>query len=149
MDNYIPFFLIPFVCWGVLYYLKKNNKLTSLNGRTLIIALAAFAITELGRSFYRPYIYQHKIEDCFIADTIGNSFGTVTAIFMILTLSGKGTNKDWHIVFIIIAGLIAYEFLNLTGKTSIDVNDMIATVIFGMISALIYFVLLRKYGEKS
>lgn len=149
MDNYIPFILIPFICWGVLHYLKKNNNLTSLNKRTLFIAITAFSITELGRSFYRPYIYENKIEDFLIADTIGNSFGTITAIFMILTLSGKGTNKDWNIVFIIIAGLLVYELLNLTGKIAIDINDMIATVVFGTISALIYFFLLRKYGEKS
>jgi hypothetical protein len=73
----------------------------------------------------------------------------MTAIFMILTLSGKGTNKDWIIVFIIIAGLLFYELLNLTGKTAIDVNDMIATVVFGTISAITYFFLLRKYGTKA
>lgn len=149
MDNYIPFILIPFIYWGVLHYLKKNDNLTSLNRCTLIIAIIAFSITELGRSFYRPYIYENKIEDYFIADTLGNSFGTMTAIFMILTLSGKGTNKDWMMVLIIITGLLVYELLNLTGKTAIDTNDMIATVIFGTISALIYFFLLRKYGEQS
>jgi hypothetical protein len=149
MDNYIPFILIPFIYWGVLHYLKKNDNLTSLNRRTLFIAIIAFSITELGRSFYRPYIYENKIEDYLIADTIGNSFGTVTAIFMILTLSGKGTNKDWILVLIIIAGLLVYELLNLTGKTAIDINDMIATVIFGTISALIYLFLLRKYGDQS
>lgn len=148
MDNYIPFILIPFVCWGVLHYLKKNNKFTSLTKRTLFIAITAYAITELGRSFYRPYIYKNNINDFFIADTIGNSFGTMTAIFVILTMSGKGTNKDWNIVFIIIAGLIAYELLNLTGKTAVDINDMIATIVFGTISVLIYFFLLKKYGKK-
>ena len=149
MDNYIPFILIPFICWGILHYLKKKDELTPLKKRTLFIGITAFAITELGRSFYRPYIYSNKIDDFFIADTIGNSFGTMTAIFMILTLSGKGTNKDWKIVLIITAGLLIYELLNLTGKTAIDINDMIATLIFGTISALIYFILLRKYGEKS
>ena len=147
MDNYIPFILIPIIYWGVLHHLKKKDKLTSLKKITLLIAIVAFSITELGRSFYRPYIYANKIDDYFLADTIGNSFGTVTAIFMILTLSGKGTSKDWNIVFIIIAGLIIYEFLNLTGKTAIDVNDIIATVVFGTISVLIYFFLLKKYGE--
>ena len=147
MDNYIPFILIPIIYWGVLHHLKKKNNLTSLKKITLLIGISAFLITELGRSFYRPYIYANKIDDYFIADTIGNSFGTVTAIFMILTLSGKGTSKDWKIVFIIIAGLIIYEFLNLTGKTAIDVNDIIATVVFGTISVLIYFFLLKKYGE--
>lgn len=149
MDNYIPFILIPFIYWGVLYYLKKKDNLTPLKKITLFIGIAAFSITELGRSFYRPYIYANKIDDYFIADTIGNSFGTVTAIFMILTLSGKGTKKDWSIVFIIIAGLLVYELLNLTGKTSVDINDLIATIVFGIISVLIYYFLLRKYGENN
>ena len=113
---------------------------------TLFIGITAYSITELGRSFYRPYIYANHIHDYFIADTIGNSFGTVTAIFMILTLSGKGTHKDWNIFLIIIPGLLVYELLNLTGKTAVDINDMIATLIFGALSAIIYFFVLKKYG---
>jgi hypothetical protein len=149
MDNYIPFILIPFIYLGVLHYLKKKENLTSLKKTTLLIGISAYSITELGRSFYRPYIYGNKIDDYFIADTIGNSFGTITAIFMILTLSGKGKDKDFNIVFIIIAGLLVYELLNLTGKAKVDINDMIATVIFGLISVLIYSFLLKKYGENK
>lgn len=149
MDNYMPFILLPLIYWGVLHHLKKKNDLTSLKKVTLFIGMFAFSVTELGRSFYRPYIYAHKIDDFFIADTIGNSFGTITAIFMILALSGKGTNKDWKLVFIIIAGLLGYELLNLTGKSAIDINDMIATLIFGAISALTYFLVLKKLGRKN
>jgi len=149
MDNYIPFLLIPFIYWGVLNYLKKKNKLLPLNKVTLFIAITAYSITELGRSFYRPYIYSNGISDFHVADTLGNSFGTMTAIFMVLTLSGKGTNKDWKIILIIIGGLLIYELLNLTGKTAIDLNDMIATLVFGTISALIYFRLLRKYDQEG
>lgn len=147
MDKYIPFLLIPIICWGVRHHLKKKNNFTPLKKRTLIIGITSYAITELARSFYRPYIYSNRIDDFFIANTIGNSFGTMAAIFMILTLSGSGTGKDWKRVFIIIAGLLVYELLNLTGKTAIDINDMIATVIFGAISILLYFLLLRKYGK--
>ena len=146
MDNYIPFILIPLVSWGVWHHLKRKNDLTSLKKTTLLIALLAYSLTEFGRSFYRPYIYTNHIHDYYIADTIGNSFGTMTAIFMIITLSGKGTNKDWYLFLIIIPGLLVYEFLNLTGKTAVDVNDMIATVIFGLISAILYFIILKKRG---
>ena len=149
MDNYVPFILIPFISWGVLHYLKRKNALTSLKKITLLIAVAVYAITELGRSFYRPYIYANNINDYHIADTIGNSFGTMTAIFMVITLSGKGTNKDWNIFLIIIPGLLVYELLNITGKTAIDINDMIATIIFGVISAIIYFLILKKYGGNN
>ncbi|HQU73644.1 MAG: hypothetical protein KDI06_09720 [Calditrichaeota bacterium] len=147
MDNYVPFVLIPFICWGVLHYLKKKNRLSSLTKRMLFIGITAFFITELGRSFYRPYIYKNAIQDFHIADTIGNSFGTITAIFMILTLSGKGTKADWRLVLLIIVGLLFYEFLNLTGRHSVDVNDLIATVLFGALSSIIYYFLLRKHGN--
>ena len=148
MDRYIPFILIPFIYWGIIHFLKKKNDFTALKKQTLFIGMSAYFITEMARSFYRPYIYSHRIDDFLIADTIGNSFGTMTAIFIILTLSGKGTHKDWKIVLMIIAGLLFYELLNLTGKTAIDTNDMIATLIFGTISALIYFLLLKKYDSK-
>jgi len=95
MDRYIPFILIPFMTWGVWKYLKKKNELSPLKIRTFYIGIIFFFLTELVRSFYRPYIYEHKIQDFYFADTIGNSFGTITAIFMILTLSGSGTKSDW------------------------------------------------------
>lgn len=147
MDRFIPFILLPVISFGVTNYLKRKNNFTPLKKRTLIITMIAYSITELGRSFYRPYIYSHNINDYFVADTIGNSLGTVTAIFMILTLAGKGDKSDWKIFAIIIPGLLLYELLNLTGKTAVDINDMIATLIFGGISAFIYYNLLKKYPD--
>lgn len=145
MDRYIPFILLPIVTFGVINYLKRKNKYSPLKKRTLFIGMFTWFITEMGRSFYRPYIYSHNINDYFVADTIGNSFGTVTALFMIITLAGKGDKSDWKIFAIIIPGLLFYELLNLTGKTSVDINDMIATLIFGCISAFIYYFILNKY----
>lgn len=148
MDNYIPFILIPFIFMGVRHYLKKKGDYTPLKKATLFIASFSYAVTELGRSFYRPFIYSNKLNDWLIADTIGNSFGTMTAVFMIITLSGSGTKRDFRIISIITAGLVVYELINLTGKTSIDINDMFATIIFGIISALIYSIILIKYGNQ-
>ena len=149
MDRYIPFVLIPLIAWGVRFHLKKRNNYTPLKRITLRIALAAYLMTELGRSFYRPFIYHNHIDDWFIADTLGNSFGTITAIFMVLTLSASESQKDWKIVVLIISGLLGYELLNLTGRTAIDVNDLIATFIFGSLAAAVYFFLLKKYGRNN
>jgi hypothetical protein len=146
MDKYIPFILLPIIGWGVWRHLQKKNDLTPLKKRTFTLAVVFWSLTELVRSFYRPYIYENKINDYFFADTVGNSFGTITAIFMILTLAGSGTSKDWKIVGIIILGLVGYEFLNLT---NFDINDLMATLIFGTISMLVYKQILRKYGKSS
>ncbi len=146
MENYVPFVLIPFIGWGVRRYLKKKNDWTALKRRTLAWGIGAYFLTEMGRSFYRPFIYTNDIDDAFVADTIGNSLGTVTAIFMVLTMSGKGTSWDWRIVGIMIAGLLGYEFLSSLTGSQLDLNDMLATLVFGSLSAVIYGQILKKYG---
>ena len=116
---------------------------------TLTIGASAFFLTEMARSFYRPYIYAHDINDWVVADTIGNSLGTVAAVFMILTMSGRGTSWDWRLVGMVIAGLIAYEMLNIFGDHPFDVNDVIATLVFGTISIAIYARILARYGATT
>jgi len=146
VSNYIPFFLIPLMGWGVVRLLKEKNDFNSLKKVTLCIGLIAFFITEMTRSFWRPYAYQNEVFDYYFSDTIGNSFGTIAAIFMLLTLVGKGIRQDWRLVCFIIIGLIIYELLGYPSK--FDFNDLIATIVFGIISLNSYFVLLRKYGKQ-
>lgn len=147
IDNYIPFLLIPLIGWGVRRFLKKRGEYTRHKRTTLAIGITAFFFTEMARSFYRPYIYAHNINDGFIADTIGNSLGTVTAIFMILTMAGRGTQWDWRLVAMVIAGLIGYELMNVFNNHPFDLNDVLATLIFGALSAVVYAFLLQKNAE--
>ena len=98
LTNFVPFFLIPFIGWGVRRFLISRADYSVLKKCTLGIGISAYFVTEIGRSFYRPYIYANEIDDWIIADTIGNSFGTMTAVFMILTMSGRGTSWDWRLV---------------------------------------------------
>jgi len=149
MDNYIPFFLIPFIGFGVRHYLIKRNDYNTLKKITLAIGISAYFVTEMARSFYRPYIYANNIDDWVIADTIGNSLGTVTAVFMIVTMSGKGTNRDWRLVALVIGGLIGYEMLNIIGDHPFDINDVLATILFGGISVLVYARILARHGKQA
>lgn len=131
--------------WGVVRLLKKKNDFSALKKITLCVGLAAFFITEMTRSFWRPYVYKNDIFDYYFSDTIGNSFGTIAAIFMLLTLVGKGKKEDWKLVCLIIVGLIVYEFLGYPLR--FDVNDVIATMIFGVVSLVSYFILLNRHGK--
>lgn len=149
MDNYIPFVLIPFIGWGARHYLIARRDYSKLKKITLGIGIAAYFLTEMARSFYRPYIYANEINDWVIADTIGNSVGTVTAVFMILTMAGRGTSWDWRLVGMVIFGLLGYEVLNLVNERPFDINDFLATILFGVISAAMYARILAKYGNKS
>ncbi len=149
LDKYIPFFLIPFVGWGMRRYLVTRDDFTPLKKITLAIGVSAYFVTEIARSFYRPYIYANEVNDWVIADTIGNSLGTVTAIFVILTMAGRGTNWDWRLVGTLILGLLAYESINLMSDHPFDFNDALATIIFGGISVLIYATILRRYADSG
>jgi len=148
VDNYIPFVLIPFIGWGVRRHLISKNDWTQLKKVTFGIGITAFFLTEMARSFYRPYVYANDIDDWVVADTIGNSLGAVTAIFMILAMAGRGTKWDWRLVGMVIAGLIAYESFNLVGGRSFDVNDFYATLVFGGGSALVYAGILARYQNR-
>lgn len=84
-----------------------------------------------------------------ITFAIGNSAGTVTAIFIILTMAGRGTSRDWGLVAMVIGGLLGYEMLNLAGNHPFDVNDVYATLIFGVASALAYACVLARYAKPT
>jgi hypothetical protein len=149
VQNFVPFFLIPFIAWGVRHHLLKRGEYTTLKQRTLGVGITAYFLTEMARSFYRPYIYAHGIDDWLIADTIGNSLGTVTAIFMILTMAGRGSARDWWLVGLVLAGLIAYELLNPFSNRALDVHDIYATVVFGALSIGIYAGILERHGTQT
>lgn len=137
------------MAWGVRRYLIARGDYTMLKKITLAVGVCAFFLTEMARSFYRPWVYAHDIDDWVIADTIGNSLGTVAAVFMILTMSGRGTSRDWRLVGLVIAGLIGYELVNLLGEHPFDRNDVIATAIFGGISIIAYARILAHFGESG
>jgi L-rhamnose isomerase len=134
------------MAWGVRHYLIARCDYTTLKKITLTIGASAFFLTEMARSFYRPYIYANDIDDWVIADTIGNSLGTVAAVFMILTMSGRGTSWDWRLVGMVIAGLIGYEMLPVFGNRPFDVNDVVATIVFGCVSIVAYARILTHFG---
>ena len=111
-----------------------------------LIFISMFVITEIGRKKYRPYIYANDIFDFWIADTIGNFTGTIAIIFFDLA----GINPEYKngkiFIYIIVVGLIVYELLQYFSPRSIcDWRDMIATLVAGIISFIIYKLINVKY----
>jgi len=139
LADFVPFVLIPFIGWGVQRYKRRQDDFGPLKQKTFAIGIGAYLITEMARSFYRPYIYANDIPDFHIADTIGNSAGTVTALFMVLTMVNPGTMKDSHVFVMIFVGLIGYEIISGSGSHTIDILDMVATLLFTVLSAILYF----------
>ena len=104
----------------------------------LVIGLSATLLYEVARSFYRPYIYANSLNDLHIADTIGNTLGTVAAVFMFVFLLGKERSQALFLIRTVTISLVVYELAHpLLGK-NIDGWDVAATLLAGALCELIY-----------
>ncbi len=127
----------------------KSILRSKLNRLYFFVFLISFIITELGREFYRPYIYINDINDFGLADTVGNTFGSITLIFLILTLViNKSFRKEHLLIPGLVIILLIYEFLQkyLPGYR-LDWKDVVSTIVAGVISYFIYR-LIDKMTEK-
>jgi len=149
IHDFVPFILIPFIAWGVRHHLIQKKDWIPLKKLTFAVGISAYFVTEVARSFYRPYIYANEINDFHIADTIGNSAGTVTAIFMILTMVKSGSAKPHVLIIMVFFGLIGYEVISGSGSHPIDAWDIGATVVFTALSAILYYGVLARPASWS
>lgn len=117
-------------------------KLTRVRVLHLAIGLSATAVYEfLARPIYRPYIYQHNINDFHIADTIGNSLGTVATVFVWIGLLGQGRSQHLFMIKMITLSVALYEVGHpLLGKP-IDPWDIAATLFTGGLCLFLYKVI--------
>src|SRR5688572_6862411 len=110
----------------------------------LLMGLSAVVLYELARAYYRPWIYQNGINDFYIADTLGNSLGTIATIFVFVSLLGIDRAKDIFLIRTVTIAVTVYEFTHpLLGK-QIDPFDIIATVIAGLFSEILYRIIQWK-----
>lgn len=117
----------------------RNWKLTRSKVVFFIIGLLAVLFYELvARHYYRPYIYKNHINDLHIADTLGNSLGTIATIFGFLFLLGGEKSRDQFLIKTVTFSLVVYEFSHpLLGKP-IDPWDIVATILTGGFCFIIY-----------
>ncbi len=110
------------------------------------IFIITFIIAEIGRNFYRPYIYRNNINDFGFADSIGNSLGTIAIIFFAFSLVMKeGFRKEPYFILALVGWLLLYELAQgvLPGYY-FDWKDVIATIVAGALSYLIYILIDRN-----
>jgi uncharacterized membrane protein len=117
----------------------KNWKFTKYKAINFAIGISALLIYEfIGRPIYRPYIYKNKINDFHIADTLGNTFGTLPTIFFLIAIFSNDTTKGNYLIKLGTFSVVAFELAHpLLGKP-IDIWDIIATILMGLVSYLIY-----------
>lgn len=116
-----------------------NWKFTRERMIHLTIGLSATLIYEfIARPIYRPYIYKNNINDFHVADTIGNSLGTIATIFVLIGFLGQGRAQHIFLIKTITISLVLYEIAHpLLGKP-IDPWDVVATLLTGGLCLILY-----------
>jgi len=124
---------------------SRHKLLTWSNHRTAysLVFLLTFALTEIGRYLYRPFVYNAGLNDFGIADTMGNHLGAVALIFFILAVMHATYEEGLIVVAVVTVGYVAYEFAQrfLPGSTA-DSKDVVASIIGGLLSLLLFIVTL-------
>ncbi|MFN5170589.1 MAG: hypothetical protein ACK5DD_13275 [Cyclobacteriaceae bacterium] len=117
----------------------RHWKLTKERVINLSIGFSAVLIYEfLARPLYRPYIYRNNINDFHLADTIGNSLGTIATVFVLIGLLGKGRDQNLFLIKVITFSVALYEVAHpLLGKP-IDPWDILATLLTGGLCLVLY-----------
>ena len=97
-----------------------------------LIGLGAVVSYEILRAYYRPWVYAQGLNDFHVADTLGNSLGTVAQVFVFISVLGRTIQQDYVLIRIVTVAVAAYELAHpLLGKP-IDPWDIVATVIAGI-----------------
>jgi len=117
----------------------KNWKLTKYKAINFAIGISALLIYEfVGRPIYRPYIYSNNINDFHIADTLGNTLGTMPTLFFLIAILSTDTTKGNYLLKLGTFSVVVFELAHpLLGK-SIDIWDIVATILTGLFSYIIY-----------
>lgn len=112
-----------------------------------LIGIAALLIYELaGRPYYRPWVYANSINDFHIADTLGNSLGTIAAIFIPLAILTNGPKHGLPLIKLLTTSIVIYEIAQpLLGKP-IDLWDIAASILTGLLSYGLFSVIFKKTG---
>ena len=105
----------------------------------LAIGLSAVGIYEAARAWYRPFVYSQGLNDFHVADTLGNSLGTIATVLVFGSIFGRFHIQTLFVLRAAAMAVAVYELLHpLLGKP-IDPFDLLATVLAGVICQGVYY----------
>lgn len=120
----------------------KFSKFKVINFSVALISLLVYEF--IGRPIYRPYIYANNINDFHVADTLGNTLGTLATLFFLVAILSHDTQKGNYLIKIGTISVVLYELAHpLLGKP-IDIWDVLATLLTGFMSYLFLNALFRN-----
>ena len=133
------------------FFLDKESIRTVDTFRVIyfVTFLISFALTEIGRYIYRPFIYENNINDFGLADSMGNLGGIIVQIFFGLALINSTKKKGLRIISVFVIGYILYEVIQpILPKGVFDWKDIYGTIIGGLIG-LLMFILMHKVIKQN
>lgn len=131
---------------------KLKNELTQwLHSKkrmtNLLVGLGAVLLYEVARAYYRPFIYSNAINDFHLADTLGNSLGTLATVFVLVSLFGRDPTKDYFVLRAVVIGVLLYEVAQPLLGNPIDPWDLVATICAGLLSESLYRLLHERQPQ--
>ena len=109
----------------------------------LALGLLAVGLYEIARAWYRPFVYSRGLNDFHIADTLGNSFGTIATVLVFASILGRSHTQTLFVLRAAAIAVAAYELAHpLLGKP-IDPLDLIATLLAGFVCQYAYLTFYR------
>ena len=136
---------------GNNFFLDKQNIRIIDTFRIIyfLIFIFSFGLTEIGRHIYRPFIYEHNINDFGLADSIGNLGGIIVQLFFGHAMLNSTKKKGIRLTFFFVIGYILYEIAQpYLPKGVFDWKDIFGTLIGGFIGLLL-FLLIHKSVRKN
>lgn len=110
----------------------------------LLIGISAVLAYEILRAYYRPWVYAQGLNDFHVADTLGNSLGTVAQVFVFISVLGRTIQHDYVLIRIVTVAVVVYELAHpLLGKP-IDPWDIVATVLAGIFCEALHRLIHRQ-----
>lgn len=116
--------------------LEEKHKASFLIG----IAFVIFGL--LAKSYYRNYINSMGIDDFSLADSLP-SFFYVTGFSQLLMI--RPVKYPPLVILVVTAGSIIFEFKQYRSSGTLDVNDIIASILGGAISLLILYFVEKRF----
>ncbi|EGV42838.1 hypothetical protein BZARG_3037 [Bizionia argentinensis JUB59] len=117
----------------------------------LTISISSLTTALLLTMFYRPFIYENKINDFGFSDTIGSLVSVIGFCFFVWGLKAYSNNdKNKQIIIATIIYAFGWEFFGyLRIYGTFDYKDIIAAVISGIMTFLLKEFIEKKWDEKN
>lgn len=109
---------------------------------SFLIGLGFVIIGFLAKVFYREYISSHGIDDFGLAGSLP-SFLYVIGFSQLLQI--RPIKYSVLVILVVTLGSVIYEFKQYRSSGNLDVNDIVASILGGVISYLILTLVERRF----